>query len=152
MDRGTADPAEILGDDVTLDAGVRRASDISVAPEVVDAIEALLDARRDEVAQFFTMPLVDREGAAFLRYGPGGRYRAHRDRGDLPSWPGAARRRVAVVIFLNEGFAGGVLKLLDLAVDIVPRAGTLVAFDASTLHEVTEVVSGTRDAIVDWFY
>lgn len=152
MDRGTADPAEILGDDVTLDAGVRRASDISVEPDVVDAIEALLDARRDEVAAFFALPLVEREGAAFLRYGRGGMYRAHRDRGDLPSWPGALRRQVAVVIFLNDGFAGGVLRLLDLGIDIVPREGTLVAFDASTLHEVTEVVSGTRDAIVDWFY
>lgn len=152
MDRGTAEPAEILGDNVTLDAGVRRASDISVEPDVVRDVEALLDGRRAEVSGCFSVPLLEREGPAFVRYGAGGMYRPHRDRGDVPSWPGAARRRVAVVIFLNDGFAGGVLRLLDDPVDIVPREGTLVAFDASTLHEVTEVISGTRDAIVDWFY
>jgi predicted 2-oxoglutarate/Fe(II)-dependent dioxygenase YbiX len=38
------------------------------------------------------------------------------------------------------------------AVDVVPRAGTLVAFPSDTPHEVLPVTGGVRDAIVDWFY
>ena len=152
MDLGTPEPAEILGAGISLDARVRRAADISVEPDVVRQIESLLDVYREDVARFFEVPLVEREGAAFLRYGPGDMYQPHRDRGHLPSWPGAARRRIAVVIFLNDQFAGGVLRLLDESLDIVPREGLLVAFDASSLHEVTTVAAGTRDVIVDWFY
>jgi predicted 2-oxoglutarate/Fe(II)-dependent dioxygenase YbiX len=33
----------------------------------------------------------------------------------------------------------------------VPTRGTLVAFPADMLHEVTPVVEGTRNAVVDWF-
>ena len=36
--------------------------------------------------------------------------------------------------------------------DIHPRAGTLVAFLSSTLHEVTPVTAGVRDTVVDWLY
>jgi len=35
---------------------------------------------------------------------------------------------------------------------VIPRRGLLVAFPSSTPHEVTPVVDGTRDAVVDWFY
>jgi predicted 2-oxoglutarate/Fe(II)-dependent dioxygenase YbiX len=70
-----------------------------------------------------------------------------------------------VVVFLNsarpggdpEGFTGGLLRIHpehpdDAPIDITPRAGTLVAFPATTLHEVTRVGDATRDAVVDWFY
>ena len=36
--------------------------------------------------------------------------------------------------------------------EITPREGLLVAFDAARLHEVRPVAGGTRDVIVDWFY
>jgi predicted 2-oxoglutarate/Fe(II)-dependent dioxygenase YbiX len=36
--------------------------------------------------------------------------------------------------------------------DIVPRAGTLVAFPSDVPHEVLHVTSGLRDAVVDWFF
>ena len=59
-----------------------------------------------------------------------------------------------MVVFLNDGFTGGTLNLLDgsSARAIVPQEGTLVAFSADTLHEVAPVVDGTRDTVVDWFY
>jgi predicted 2-oxoglutarate/Fe(II)-dependent dioxygenase YbiX len=103
-----------------------------------------------------------REGAGFVRYPEGGFYRPHRDRGNDPGWEGAARRAIALVVFLNTSravsptgeFDGGVLRLRlpDGDVDVTPEAGTLVAFSADVLHEVTEVRGGTRDTIVDWFY
>ena len=109
------------------------------------------------------MTLGVREGSGFLRYLPGGFYRPHRDRGDVPSWPGASHRQLALVVFLNtardagdsEGFTGGVLRLYpddSGPIDIVPSEGALVAFPATVLHEVTRVGEAVRDAVVDWFY
>jgi predicted 2-oxoglutarate/Fe(II)-dependent dioxygenase YbiX len=154
MDRAASDAAEILGDEISLDVHARRAASVDVDAETVALVERALDAQRDTLATFFSQPLVEREGAGFLRYGPGGFYGPHRDRGVVPSWPGAARRTIAVVVFLNDGFTGGTLRLLDESGPraIVPQEGALVAFSADTLHEVVPVIDGTRDTVVDWFY
>ena len=163
MDRGTPEPAEILVGRVppkadppvtiALDVEVRRAISIEVDPETLENVERRLDAHRETIAAFFDARLDGREGAGFLRYGPGGFYRPHHDRADLPSWPAAARRRIAIVMFLNDEFTGGTLRVLDEEpIDVLPRAGSLVAFPATALHEVLPVRTGTRDVIVDWFY
>jgi len=165
MNRGCADPAEVLEDAIEHQDHVRRTLSIDVDPTTVRQVEDAIEARRADLVARFSLNLGPREGAGFLRYLPGGFYRPHRDRGDLPSWPGAARRQVAVVVFLNtakqagdpEGFDGGVLRLYPersgaAPFDIVPRAGTLVAFPATVLHEVTRVEGAIRDAVVDWFY
>lgn len=160
MARGTPEPAEILAlsppeaappDSIALDLETRRAISIEVDAGTLDGVERRLDEHRETIAAFFDLPLTRREGAGFLRYGPGGFYRPHRDRADMTSWPGAAERRVALVLFLNDDFAGGTLRLLDTSTDVVPRAGALVAFPAETLHEVLPVSTGTRDVVVDWF-
>jgi predicted 2-oxoglutarate/Fe(II)-dependent dioxygenase YbiX len=36
-------------------------------------------------------------------------------------------------------------------VEIVPKRGMLVAFPADAVHEVSPVVDGCRDTVVDWF-
>jgi predicted 2-oxoglutarate/Fe(II)-dependent dioxygenase YbiX len=164
MDRGASDPAEILEDVIEHQEHVRRTLSIEVDVQTLRRVERALEALRSPLAERFGT-LGPREGAGFLRYLPGGFYRPHRDRADLPSWPGAARRQVAVVLFLNsardagdpEGFGGGVLRLYpesgsEAPIDIVPSAGTVVAFPAATLHEVTRVDGAIRDAVVDWFY
>jgi len=161
MDAGQPEAAEVLHEAITPRDDVRRAAYIDVDAAVVADVEARLDARRDAIAAFFGVPLTAREGAGFVRYPDGGFYKPHRDRADLPAWPDAARRRIAVVVFLNSSldcdpggdFSGGVLRLLeDRALDLVPRLGTLIAFSADRLHEVTTVRGGFRDALVDWFY
>jgi predicted 2-oxoglutarate/Fe(II)-dependent dioxygenase YbiX len=165
MDRGASDPAEILEDAVEHQDAVRRTLSIEVDGRTLRRVEDALEAARPHLAASVAMTLGPREGPGFLRYLPGGFYLPHRDRGDLPSWPGAARRQLAVVTFLNssreggdpEGFGGGTLRLFPDEeggdpVEITPRAGVLVAFPATLLHEVTTVRGGTRDAIVDWFY
>jgi len=128
-------------------------------------VEQRLDTYRVPLEQFFGIDLSAREGPSFLRYGPGGFYKPHRDHGNVASWAGAARRRIALIVFLNSArelaptgdFAGGALRLFAEhdeggAIDVRPREGTLVAFPATTLHEVAIVHDGTRDTIVDWFY
>ena len=98
-----------------------------------------------------------------LRYG--GFYGPHVDRAEMPSWPDASRRAITIVLFLNSSreadasghFGGGCLRVFpggdgERQFDIVPKAGMLVAFPSCTAHEVTPVVDGCRDAVVDWFY
>jgi predicted 2-oxoglutarate/Fe(II)-dependent dioxygenase YbiX len=160
MDDGAVEAAEILDDTITLDEEVRRVAVIEVPATALDEVEQRLDAARDEVGRFFGVKLTSREGANFLRYQKGGFYLPHVDRAVSESWPGAARRQVALVVFLNASaaapgpgeFRGGELCLIEARVDVVPREGLLVAFDAGMLHEVAPVAEGTRDVIVDWFY
>lgn len=162
MDAGMAELAEILGAGIHPEISVRAATVIDPAPNVVREVEAKLEGCREGVSGALGVRVAEREGAGFLRYPAGGFYRAHRDRGDDPEWDGAARRAVALVLFLNTSravspageFDGGVLRLFLRGgdVDVTPEAGLLVAFPADVLHEVTEVRGGTRDTVVDWFY
>ena len=160
MDRGRAAAAEVLDDGLSLDEDARRAVSIDVDVEILDAMESRLDAARTSLSTSCGIPLTRREGAGFIRYGDGGFYGPHRDRGYDPQWPDAARRRLAVVVFLNnEGFTGGELVIYRCTSDdrsdpirVTPRQGWLVAFDAALLHEVRRVSGGVRDVVVDWFY
>jgi predicted 2-oxoglutarate/Fe(II)-dependent dioxygenase YbiX len=161
MDVGQAEDAEILAEGIHIQTAIRHAAIIEPAGDLVEAIEERLDACRSHVAASLRVPLGKREGAGFIRYPPGGFYKPHRDRGIDPQWELAARRAVALVLFLNTcrdggagDFDGGVLRLFlpDAEVHVRPEAGLLVAFRADTLHEVTEVRGGPRDAVVDWFY
>ena len=144
---------------------VRRAQHIEVAPAVLALVEERLDGCRERIAAHFGLHLTVREGSGFVRYPQGGFYAPHVDWSDSPGWPDAARRQVAVVVFLGSStvadpagaFDGGILRLFpdggrDDVVEITPRRGTLVAFPATLLHEVTVVERGERDAVVDWYY
>jgi predicted 2-oxoglutarate/Fe(II)-dependent dioxygenase YbiX len=152
MDAGVADDAQVLDAAIERRDDVRHATSIEIDDAVVREVEARLDDCRQAISDFYGVELSDREGAGFIRYPEGGFYAPHRDRADVPSWPGAARRRVAVVVFLNN--ASGTLRLFldDSPVDVHPRAGMLAAFPADALHEVTVVQGSSRDVIVDWFY
>jgi len=162
MDAGLTETAEVLDDEIEVRDEVRRVASIEVDPAIVAEVEQRLDSQQAPIAAYFGRHLSGREGAGFLRYADGGFYRAHRDRASVASWPDAARRAIALVVFLNGSrdqdpdgaFAGGALRVFadDDAIDVVPRQGMLVAFPADLLHEVLEVVAGTRDTIVDWLY
>ena len=162
MDLGDTEQAEVLVQGLQRRVRVRNAALVEPASAVIEQIEARLDSSRHRVTEALGLGVGSREGAGFIRYPEGGFYRPHRDRGDDPQWPDAARRAIALVLFLNSSrealpggdFEGGVLRIFgpDDTVDVVPEAGTLVAFPADVLHEVTEVRGGTRDTVVDWFY
>ncbi len=165
MDGDVAEAAEMLGETIDLDQSARRASLIEVEEDTLAFLEERLESARPEAARFFGVTLRGREGPGILRYPPGGFFGPHRDRGDVPAWPDAARRQVALVLFLSTSrdaaplgtFSGGVLRLFAddgnlSSIDVIPTAGTLVAFPATTLHEVTAVRDGVRDTVVDWFY
>ncbi|HET9361576.1 MAG TPA: 2OG-Fe(II) oxygenase [Vicinamibacterales bacterium] len=164
MNEGASEPAEILGGEIEVAEHERRASHIEVSEQVLGLVEACLDSQREAIGAFFGRTLRSREGPGLLRYATGGFYGPHVDRAEVASWPQAAERAVAVVLFLESsrdvdaagGFSGGLLRVYGdgdgaAPVDIVPTRGTLVAFPADTLHEVTTVLDGTRDIVVDWF-
>jgi predicted 2-oxoglutarate/Fe(II)-dependent dioxygenase YbiX len=164
MDDGAPEPAGILSGDIEVAEHERRASEIDVDEQVLGLVETCLDAQREAIGDFFGRTLGSREGPGLLRYPAGGFYGAHVDLAEVASWPQAAERAVAVVLFLESsrdvdadgGFSGGLLRVYGdgdgaAPVDIVPTRGTMVAFPADTLHEVTPVLDGTRDTVVDWF-
>ena len=163
MDLGASEPAELLDEQIEFDQTVRHASIVEVDDATLHALAAQLDSIQPIVARHFGVTLTEREGLGLVRYPSGGFFRRHRDRGEVASWPAAARRQIAVVLFLNSSraidhdgvFTGGVLRLIDddvsATVDLHPQAGTLVAFPATALHEVTPVEGGIRDAAVDWY-
>jgi predicted 2-oxoglutarate/Fe(II)-dependent dioxygenase YbiX len=164
MEAGSPEPADVLEREIALDLRQRRAAHVEVDPDTLAFLERTLDAARPRVESHFGLQLGHREGTGLLRYGAGGFYGPHRDCGDVPSWPAAARRCISIVLFLTSSreveptgaFTGGALRLFvddhaSKPVDVHPREGTLVAFPATMLHEVRTVHEGTRDAAVDWF-
>lgn len=149
MEQGQASPAEIYVNGYRADQQARRAFDVEVGDTLVEEVQRTIDAIRPEVAQFFGIALTADEGPGFLRYLAGGFYRRHCD--VLDEFP----RRVSVVMFLTsvgEECEGGALRIYQPdALDIVPKAGTLIAFPADVPHEVLPVTAGVRDVVVDWF-
>jgi predicted 2-oxoglutarate/Fe(II)-dependent dioxygenase YbiX len=147
MDAGTPEEAEVLDEGFEVQGDVRRATQIEVADTVLAMVEATLDRACAAIASFYGLALQSREGASVLRYETGGFYKPHVDR----------------VLFLESaceaeptgGFRGGILRLFPdegEPIDVIPTRGTLVAFPAGMRHEVTRVIAGRRDTIVDWFY
>ena len=143
-------PAEIYSDGYRADQQARRAYEVEVDEDLIVDVQRALDAVRPEVARFFDTPLTGNEGPGFVRYLAGGFYRRHCD--VLDQFP----RRISIVVFLTTSGIesdGGALRIYRPdAVDIVPVAGTLVAFPADVPHEVLPVTAGVRDVVVDWFY
>ena len=102
MDAGSPEPAEILGETIVADDEVRRASHIEIDRETMVFIERRLEAGREPISRFFELSLGEREGVESF-CGPGWRiFKPHRDWARVASWPGAARRRIALVIFLGS--------------------------------------------------
>jgi len=155
MDSGVREPAAIAGSTITERPQVRRAIGIEIAADLLVELEVRIECLRPELEAAFAGPLGEREGTGLLRYEPGGFYRRHRDRGEVSGWPNASRRAVTIVVFLNDDFSGGALRVCpsdDTPIEVSPIAGQLVAFRADAPHEALPVSAGHRDVAVDWFY
>jgi predicted 2-oxoglutarate/Fe(II)-dependent dioxygenase YbiX len=147
-----------------VDTSIRDVTDVQVSQRIASFVEARVWALRQRLETYIGRRVVPNLSVSFLRYGPNGRYRAHRDRADNQHTE-AARRLVSVVLFLNDarsevGFRGGQLRLYGLmgtgpheqiGFDMDPEAGTLIAFDSRLLHEVVAISQGVRCAAVCWF-
>lgn len=149
------------GEQLAVAQNIRRARQTLLAGVLRESVQQQINALIPAVSAHFAMPLTKTEGVSFLMYEPGGFFRPHRDRAVRET-----ERRVSAVIFLNEQadspgpaqYDGGSLTLYglipsspDVGFPVDPHPGLLVAFDATTLHEVTPVRQGYRMTAVDWF-
>jgi predicted 2-oxoglutarate/Fe(II)-dependent dioxygenase YbiX len=164
-DRGEPATLTRLPDRGPPDPEIRRAWEMLLPTDLDDQLTARLDRLRPDVEAAFGLRLGACEGWSALRYPPGAFYRPHRDRDPLAAGDPASRRAVSVVVFVNDPgdaaapFDGGALRFYGLiedrraggvGLDLTPEAGTLVAFLASQVHEVTQVDSGERYSLVTW--
>lgn len=76
------------------------------------------------------------------RYSPGQRFSPHYDGAFYRDH--RARSLLTLMIYLNEGFAGGDTAFLDWDVRIAPRTGAALLFQHQLLHEGAELVAGTK--------
>ncbi|HSO96976.1 MAG TPA: 2OG-Fe(II) oxygenase [Acidimicrobiia bacterium] len=159
----------------SIDPSGRSARDCDVSDETVRAIGRRIAHLAPRLAAHFGQDLAEFETPHFVVYGPGDFYRSHRDLyRDVVVPDPIARRRVSVVIFLNDTldfqraaalpaaepaprYGGGILRLAshdasELAAErawpVPARQGLLVAFLADTWHEVTPITDGRRYTIV----
>jgi PKHD-type hydroxylase len=121
----------------------------------------MLYARMEEAvlqlnARFFRFDL---SGLAMFQYalygGPdGGHFDWHKDYGRDPADPQQEPRKLTLSLQLSNAadYEGCDLQVrAGNKIDVAPRTrGTLVAFPANVLHQVTPILSGARRALVVW--
>jgi predicted 2-oxoglutarate/Fe(II)-dependent dioxygenase YbiX len=156
IDAGEVEPAEVLTESGAMSHSedVRRATSVEVDEATLAFVEVTLEESKEALSSFFGLELDSREGPGFLCYRQDGFYKPHRDRAASDAWPDAARRQLTIVLFLNDDFRGGDLRLLpdeEEPLVVHPSTGTLIAFDAGIAHEVLPVAVGRRYSIVDWW-
>ncbi len=66
----------------------------------------------------------------------------------LNAWTG----HLAAIIYLNDNYEGGEISFPDRGIDIKPKSGMLITFPGNKnyVHEVKEVISGTRLTLSIW--
>jgi predicted 2-oxoglutarate/Fe(II)-dependent dioxygenase YbiX len=90
---------------------------------------------------------------SYLRYGTGDHFARHQDAGIN----GTSGRifSTSTIISMTEDLKGGDFYIWDNvngshSIDLEP--GDTLFFDSRTLHEITTVLSGTREVLVAWIY
>lgn len=90
----------------------------------------------------------------FNRYAQGMEYGPHVDAPIMGSMSSAVRSDIAITIFLSDprSYDGGELTIFTHggANRFKLEAGTAIAYPANTLHHVTPVTRGVRDAAIIW--
>ena len=149
-----------------IDEEVRKTSVADVSAATRALLNDRLAALKSNIEEHFQATLDEFDAPSFLLYRPGDYFLPHKDRSATPAR--VSRRRVSVVVFLNdqtdgpvEGcYSGGSLTFYGLIKDpkalkhgfqLTGRAGLLVAFPSDLMHEVEPVIAGERFTIVSCF-
>src|SRR6185312_9318805 len=107
-------------------------------------------------ARFFRFDLSGLASFQYALYGgpEGGHFEWHKDYGRDPSDPGREPRKLTLSLQLSDpaDYDGCELQVRGgHQIDIAPKArGTLVAFPANVLHQVTPITRGIRRSLVIW--
>ena len=137
------------GGEYHIDDALRRTRRVGMAEDAERQFVDRLEAVRDAVAAHFAVALSETEKPQFLLYREGDFFVRHADRDRA----GTNRRAVSVIVFVNDDYEGGALRFFgeDLAINITPTAGQLIAFRSDAVHDVEPVKAGLRFTIVSWF-
>lgn len=101
---------------------VRTSDGGAIGPTREDLVVQAINAR---LAMASATAVRHGEPLTVLRYRPGQQYRPH-----LDTIAGAANQRVkTMIVYLNEGFAGGETTFPALGLSITPRGGDAILFD-----------------------
>jgi len=125
-------------------------------PETEALYRRLEDAVLDLNARYFRFDLSGLAMFQYARYGgeEGGHFDWHKDYGRDPADPDQEPRKLTLSLQLSDAadYQGCDLQLrAGNQIDTAPRArGTLIAFPANVLHQVTPIRSGIRRALVVW--
>jgi hypothetical protein len=133
-----------------------------LVPERMDMVLAFVRAR---IARLADLPVRALEPTQVLHYEVGQEFRAHHDFFDL-SFPGYARevaehgqRALTVLVYLNEGYAGGDTAFPVIGRSFQGRKGDALIFwnvaddgtpDPSTLHIGTAPTRGEKWLLSQW--
>jgi predicted 2-oxoglutarate/Fe(II)-dependent dioxygenase YbiX len=162
LGRSPGAPAEVSAASAAseVDERTRRARSVEPPEAVTSPVEALLGGLRPALEEHFTMTLAAHEPPHYLLYRSGDFFAPHRDRARATA-ASTSDRRISGVLFLNDDFSGGDLRLYGLldgkpwdtiGVPCPAAPGLFVAFPSGTLHEVAPVTAGVRGTIVTWFF
>ncbi len=133
------------------EAGVRSRQGQTPMPQVRNYERVVVEhapwvARLWERLQVLRLPVLEGERAVglprslrFYRYGPGQRFRMHKDG---PWLEDGLKSRLTLLIYLNQSFVGGETRFRDF--EVRPRTGDGLAFVHATWHEGAEVTQGRK--------
>lgn len=87
-----------------------------------------------------------------VRYDKGSFYKEHVDIGNLEDDDDTIHRKLAIYIYLNDNYEGGILRFPYQDVSLKPCIGDVVVFDCGALHphESTEITQGFKIVITNW--
>ena len=125
-------------------------------PETEMLYRRLEDAVLALNARYFRFDLSGMANFQYALYGgpEGGHFDWHKDYGRDPNDPAQEPRKLTISLQLSDpsDYEGCELQVrAGNKIDIAPKArGTLVAFPANVLHQVTPILSGVRKTLVVW--
>jgi PKHD-type hydroxylase len=135
---------------------VSQIASLQRRPETENFYRRVEDAILAINARFFRFDLSAMASFQYAVYGgtEGGYFDWHKDYGRDPSDPMREPRKLTLSLQLSapSDYEGCELQVrAGNRIDIAPRArGTLIAFPANVLHQVTPIRSGIRKALVVW--
>jgi len=153
-----------FGNDFGVHPDSRLGTVATLRPETEIALQDRLWEVVPELERRFACEVSHLSGVTALVYGRGDHFAAHSDGGDDGGPSEVARRRVSLVVALNDGasdFEGGELHFYPgcapqdaaRAERIVPvrsGPGLLIAFASPMTHRVTPVLDGSRYSLALW--
>ena len=170
MDDSFQQQAEIwLGDDFGVDPESRLSTIATLSDATEEFVQDRLWGVMAQLEERYACEVSHMSAATALIYGRGGHFAAHSDGGvDEDPPPEIARRRVSLVVALNDGastspdFTGGELRFHprcapgatpgpgEAIVAVRSAPGLLIAFPSPMVHEVMPVAEGCRYSLALW--